>query len=203
MAELAKTLCKKCYKQRCQQNSNPKTTERFILDAVKVHGKEYDYSKCVYINAYTKIEIICSKHGSFWQTPGNHLHNQRGCPKCSLCMSKGEMAVNKFLIDNKIEFTYQHKFTDCINPATGMKLKYDFYIPVTNILIEYDGQQHFRIGAKVRNHILTENEVNNIKIRDDLKTQYALDKGIRLIRISYKEANNIDTILKKEIYGKE
>lgn len=41
-----------------------KTTEQFIIDARKVHGDEYDYSKSKYINAMTYIEIICRKHGA-------------------------------------------------------------------------------------------------------------------------------------------
>lgn len=38
-----------------------KTTEQFIIDAKKVHGDEYDYSKSKYINAMTYIEIIRNK----------------------------------------------------------------------------------------------------------------------------------------------
>ena len=58
-----------------------KTTEQFIIDARKVHGDEYDYSKSKYINAMTYIEIICRKHGSFWQKPNTHLIG-KGCFEC-------------------------------------------------------------------------------------------------------------------------
>lgn len=58
-----------------------KTTDDFIIDAKKVHGDKYDYSKVVYENSKTKVEIVCSKHGSFWQEPGSHL-NGRGCTGC-------------------------------------------------------------------------------------------------------------------------
>jgi len=37
----------------------------------------------------------------------------------------------------------QKKFSDCINPDTGHQLRFDFYLPEENILIEYDGKQHF------------------------------------------------------------
>lgn len=57
------------------------TTEVFVEKAKKVHGNTYDYSKVNYINAHTKICIICSEHGEFWQTPNNHL-NGKGCPIC-------------------------------------------------------------------------------------------------------------------------
>ena len=58
-----------------------KTTEEFIVEAKMVHGNKYDYSKVEYVNAHTKVCIICPKHGEFWQTPNSHL-NGRGCSKC-------------------------------------------------------------------------------------------------------------------------
>jgi hypothetical protein len=57
------------------------TTEQFILDARKLHGDRYDYSRVQYKNSYTKVEIICRTHGSFWKTPIGHL---RGCG-CNSC----------------------------------------------------------------------------------------------------------------------
>ena len=54
----------------------------FINDAKNIHGNKYDYSKVDYKNKATKVCIICSKHGEFWQTPKNHL-NGANCPKCA------------------------------------------------------------------------------------------------------------------------
>jgi len=60
------------------------TTKDFIVNSIKVHNDKYDYSKVIYKNAKTKVEIICNKHGSFWQTPNDHTgKNATGCPKCS------------------------------------------------------------------------------------------------------------------------
>ncbi|MBR6517552.1 MAG: zinc-ribbon domain-containing protein [Bacilli bacterium] len=61
---------------------NDKTKE-FIEKARKVHGDKYDYSKVEYVNAYTKICIICTKHGEFYQTPHTHLRGS-GCKNCGL-----------------------------------------------------------------------------------------------------------------------
>jgi len=44
------------------------TTEEFIERAKKVENhkdKNYDYSSVVYVNAKTKIKIICKEHGEF------------------------------------------------------------------------------------------------------------------------------------------
>jgi len=57
------------------------TTSEFIKKAVAVHGGKFDYSKTVYANTRTKVGIICREHGSFQQTPGNHLSGV-GCMQC-------------------------------------------------------------------------------------------------------------------------
>lgn len=58
------------------------TKEQFIEKSISVHGDDYDYSKSNYINANTKVSIICKKHGSFTQIPSSHLSGC-GCPNCA------------------------------------------------------------------------------------------------------------------------
>jgi group I intron endonuclease len=60
-----------------------KTREDIITAFRAVHGNNYDYSCFQYVNYDTKGKIICSKHGEFFQTPGNHIRGTN-CPKCSL-----------------------------------------------------------------------------------------------------------------------
>ena len=58
-----------------------KTTQKFIEDAINVHGNKYDYSKSNYKGCFELICIICPEHGEFWQQAHSHL-NGRGCPIC-------------------------------------------------------------------------------------------------------------------------
>ncbi|MGR3344255.1 MAG: hypothetical protein ACU0DI_13715 [Paracoccaceae bacterium] len=58
------------------------TTEEFIERARKVHGDRYDYSDTSYVNASTKLDIRCSKHGVWSQLPGNHFAG-KGCRACA------------------------------------------------------------------------------------------------------------------------
>jgi hypothetical protein len=59
------------------------TTEEFIRRAELKHGLgTYIYKNSIYEGMRTKIEIVCKKHGSFWQWPNNHLKGL-GCKKCS------------------------------------------------------------------------------------------------------------------------
>lgn len=57
-------------------------TQEFIEKAKRIHGDKYDYSKVEYVNATTKVCIICLEHGEFWQTPNSHLSG-KGCLKCA------------------------------------------------------------------------------------------------------------------------
>lgn len=63
-------------------STRKKTLEEFIADARKVHGNKYDYSRVVYIDSRTPVQIVCLKHGVFQKSPSNHLKGQ-GCKKCS------------------------------------------------------------------------------------------------------------------------
>ena len=71
-----------CGCPQCNHRSYVYTKEEFIEKAKEIHGDKYDYSKVNYINANTKVCIICPIHGEFWQIPYNHLKGQN-CPKCS------------------------------------------------------------------------------------------------------------------------
>jgi len=66
----------------------------FIEKAINKHGYKYDYLKVEYSNNYTKVKIICSKHGVFEQTPNKHLSGQ-GCPSCAIEITCKKLSSNK------------------------------------------------------------------------------------------------------------
>lgn len=47
--------------------------EDFVALANKVHNNFYNYDKVNYFTSIDKVEIICPKHGSFFQRPDYHL----------------------------------------------------------------------------------------------------------------------------------
>jgi len=73
--------CPKCFSNKKRILFSFKK-EDFIEKAKEVHGNKYDYSKTEYVNANTKVCIICPEHGEFWQTPYAHNNLKCGCPKC-------------------------------------------------------------------------------------------------------------------------
>jgi very-short-patch-repair endonuclease len=84
-------------------------------------------------------------------------------------------------------------FDDLRSPITNHKLRFDFYIPDLNLIIEYDGKQHFRKGTT---GIFTEERYKQIHLYDKVKNDYCESHNINLLRIPY----TLDS--KKKIYRK-
>lgn len=70
------------------------TTEQFIEKARLVHGDKYDYSKVEYVDAHTKVCIICREHGEFWQIANDHLCG-KGCNKCGVIATHNTQRKDK------------------------------------------------------------------------------------------------------------
>ena len=110
------------------------TKEEWIVSARKKHGEKYDYSKVEYVNARTKVCIICPEHGEFWQMSYKHLSGS-GCPKCNL--SHLERSVMNYLDGVEIDYEHQKHFKWLKQQSL------DFYLPDYNVGIECQGEQHF------------------------------------------------------------
>jgi very-short-patch-repair endonuclease len=167
-----------------------KTTEQFIEDSIKIFGDRYGYDKVEYTTGDSEVLIFCKKHNYYFKIIPYYFLSGSGCPKCT--ESKGERKISDFLDKNKIEYKSQKSFNECKNIA---KLLFDFYIKDKNLLIEYDGELHFKeieaFGGK--------KALENTKKRDAIKTKFAKDNGIKLLRIKYTEFKNIEDILRKEL----
>ena len=59
------------------------TTQEYLAAVRKIHGGRYDYSKVVYKNKRSKVEIVCREHGVFWQVAYAHKRGDN-CPQCAL-----------------------------------------------------------------------------------------------------------------------
>ena len=150
------------------------TTEEFIEKSKLVHGDRYDYSKVEYVNTNTKVCIICSEHGEFWQTPHNHINGCQGCPDCnSLKNSKIVRIIESKLNDLKISFEKEKTF-EWLKNKSNMYI--DFYLPDYNVGIECHGIQHFEpidfFGGI--------NGYNETKYRDLLKYKLCSENNIKL-----------------------
>jgi len=104
--------------------------EIFIKRSNEIHNCKYDYSESEYRNQRTKVKIICPIHGSFYQTPKNHMKGQ-GCPECGKRYAK---EWNKYNYNVFIKSSYE-RFGDI----------YEF----PNIETEYENS-HSKITIKCK-----------------------------------------------------
>jgi len=170
--------CPKCHK--LSKKKPLKNLKEHINDFKKAHNNKYNYSKIIFKNTNTKIEIICPKHGSFFQTPNMHKLGS-GCPKCK--ESKGERKIREFLEENNIKYSQEVKLFE--------NYRFDFYLEDLNTVIEYDGKQHsepVEYFGGLEGFLKTQE-------RDRIKEKFLKENNIELLRINYKEFNNILTIL--------
>lgn len=73
-----------------------KNDSLFLNKAKLVHGDRYNYDDVNYVNSHTPVKIICSIHGSFEQSPSNHLSG-KGCKDCGYlqALEKGATGWSK------------------------------------------------------------------------------------------------------------
>uniref|UniRef100_A0A6M3ILR1 Treble clef zinc finger domain-containing protein n=1 Tax=viral metagenome TaxID=1070528 RepID=A0A6M3ILR1_9ZZZZ len=130
---------------------------------------------------------ICNRAGS----------KQSGCLKCN--QSKGEKVINNFLNNLSIDFTPEKPFKTCKDKCC---LPFDFWLPNFNLLIEYQGEQHYKpvrfggISKKKAFQNLKKNQHH-----DQIKKDWSEQNNINLLIISYWDKKNIEEILKKNLSG--
>jgi len=166
--------------QKCKFCSNKKlTTKMFIEKARKVHGDKYDYSKVEYIDNKTKICIVCSKHGEFWQKPGNHLRGQN-CPFCTNEYSPTTeewIKRAKNVHGNRYDYT-KSKYINAITPITIICKKHGEFLSYPNNHIKGCGCPKCRMSKleNILSKILIDNNISFtfIKKFDWLKNEKPL-----------------------------
>lgn len=182
--------CKECY----YRSDRPKKSFKdFVLQANRIHKNKYDYSKSIYLNDSSKIEIICSTHGSFWQSPNTHLQNH-GCYKCSINVSLQESEWLNFL---KIDKSIRNKTLKINN-----KIFYpDAYDSITNTIYEFYGD-FWHGNPKIYNlkniNISNKKSFNELYNKTIEREFYIKSFGYKMITIWESEWKE----LKKNLKGK-
>lgn len=182
---LAGSGCPKCSIIE-QHEKQKKSKEEFINDSVKIHGDKYDYTKVIYDGGKNFVSIICNKHGMFRQTPNNHQRGN-GCPSCN--SSKGENRIKMILNNLGIDYFTQYTFDGLVDKR---KLKCDFYLPNNNLVIEYNGRQHYEEVKSWGG----ESGLNEVRRRDELKRIFFKSNQIRLLEIHFSEKDLENLIIR-------
>ena len=157
------------------------TNDEFIKKLKEINPYIQPLEK--YITSHDRLSVQCLTCGHKWNPKPNNLFNGHGCPNCS--SSFGERQVSIWLDNNKIKYESQKKYSDLLGTGNGL-LSYDFYLPQYNLLIEYQGIQHFKsvdiFGGEEQFNIQQEH--------DKRKREYAKLHKIKLLEIKYNENIN-------------
>lgn len=167
--------------------NHKKTDEELRKEVYDLVGNEYVFLE-PYVNSQTKIKVKHNKCGNIYEVKPNDFFQGERCPYCT-STPKGELIILKILDNLGINYEYQKTFNDLKDKSF---LSYDFYIPDQNILIEYQGLQHYQpidyFGGDDRFTVQQKH--------DQIKLDYAKEHGYNLIAVPY----TVDTLSKIKKY---
>ena len=162
--------CTRCSKR---YNRNIKDIEEEIN--IETKGS-YKLVSTTYKNAHTPINLKHIECGKEYKVTMANFRKGRRCSHCK--QSIGEKLVELVLVENNIVFETQKKFD---NLKLKSNLSYDFYLPEYKVLIEYQGEQHY----KPIKYFGGNEAFQKQQVIDNKKREYAKDNGLTLIEIPY------------------
>ena len=155
-----------------------------------------------YKNCHEQHSVSCLLCNFKWETRiTSIIHCDSGCPKCNQHLN--EKLTGKFLKEllpntNIIE---QKHFKSYIiyNNKNQTKIVCDYYFILNNnqIIVEYNGQQHYEF---IKYFHRTEDRFNQQKLRDQWLRTYCIENNIILIEIDGRIITNND--IKSYLFNK-
>lgn len=170
--------CRRCYFEGL----------RLEYDFIKseIEKEKYTLLSLLYENNKTPLTIQCDKKHEPYETCWNNFQQNNRCPHCN--RSKGEEAIQEFLTKLGLGYISQYRDSRCKNKNP---LPFDIYVPSLNLKIEWDGREHNEpveiFGG--------EEGFKERQINDEIKNRFCVDNKINLVRISYKNYDNIENVL--------
>jgi hypothetical protein len=160
----------------------PKTHEKFMEDARKVHGDKYEYPE-KYIRSLTAIDMVCPHHGVFKQSPKSHLVG-KGCRKCGKTAVK---TLEKFIEDARKVHGDKYEYPD---EYTNKKTKLKIVCPIHGVFMKHpDAHVNQKQGCPKCSKNGTSNSaqtwLNSLNI-PDLRTFESLEGEYRIPKLNCK-----------------
>lgn len=129
------------------------------------------------VKAARRLEVLCEKEHP-WKVSISEIRKGKTCPTCKGTNHSSGFSRAEDIIDRVLKYLDVLAIRQFQTTEDYEGLYLDFYLPQVNIIIEHDGAHH-KYGFTSRGENLEE-----IKRKDRLKDMFALDKGIKMYRIS-------------------
>lgn len=165
------------------QHSSKRMTNKEFFDRVEsLVGNEYEFMED-YVNARTKLRVLHNKCGNEYLVTPNRFFAGTRCPICK--SSKGEREVERMLDVLGVLYEVEKEFDEL-----GKK-RFDFYLPLYDACIEYDGKQHFEEIAHFGGRYNLERQQRS----DNIKNVYCMLNDIPLLCIPYWDYDRIPELV--------
>lgn len=175
---LAGQGCQKCVK--CHRRS----AEEFLTTIKGIYKNKYDLSKVKFTKVQNKVTIGCPVHGDV-DVVAMKLLLGLGCTKCN--QARSEQLIANFLEEHNIKYIKEYKLKN----SEYSTLRYDFYLPDANIILEINGPYHSKEitswGGK--------EYLEDVMRRDTIKLKEAKAHGINLYYLTYEKNQDAKTFL--------
>ena len=155
---------------KCSHRCVTYTTEEWIEKARKVHGDKYDYSKVEYVDANSKVCIICPIHGEFWQRPSDHLYGY-SCPCCR------SLRLNTYIFIEKARKVHGDKYDYSKVEYKGCRNKIKIVCPIHGEFWQTPYKHLQGRGCPHCNESHLEREVANALNNNDINYIYQCNKS--------------------------
>lgn len=152
----------------------------------KIECEALYYIDKIAYDTYNTIICKCNCGENFETCWSSIKSGKIRCQNCSSKMSNIENKIVMWLNDRNIKYITQYTFENC---KVKRNLRFDFYLPEYNEIIECDGIQHFE-PVIFSYDLDAEKQFIKTKRYDKIKTNYCRENKIKLLRISYKDIKN-------------
>ena len=178
--------CKSCWQNN--DNKKPKLNSRLTIQEIEkrclLHYKDsLDFSESINNTQDKKIKVFCKICNNYSYQYVYNLLIGTGCSNGCHRLKTGSKAaryIENILNINDIVFEKEKTFPGCFY---SKKLRFDFYIESLNLCIEYQGEQHYNAIEIFGGEDTLQKQI----IRDNIKKEFCINNGIKLIEIKYNE----------------
>lgn len=165
----------------CKKANSNKVYESEFREKVAILGEgSYKMTdRLPFIDMATKVELLHLECGNTYKVKPSRFYVGRRCPYCfNKGNSKGERIIEKVLNSYGIKYVEQATFEGMVNIKP---LYYDFLIEDKDLIIEYQGLQHYKPVEFLGGFNKFKSQVK----RDRIKLQFAINNGYKLIEVPY------------------